>query len=49
MTIYEIQKNKNKLRWTKEWQKVSEYSKELLITPPVLRMPTASEKFLVRQ
>ena len=33
-----------KFIWTEEWQKAFENINELLITPLVLRMPTANDK-----
>ena len=42
--IFEIQKNKNKLKWTEENQKAFEHIKDVLITSPVLQFQK-NEKF----
>ena len=43
--MYEQERRKIKFRLTDEYQKAFYDIKELLITPPVLTMPTANKKF----
>ena len=46
--ICEIKEKKNKNDWTKECQRSFEHTKNLLITLPVLCMPTDSDKCMLQ-
>ena len=43
--MYEMPKKKNKFIWIEECQRLFEYIKEIIITPLLLRMQMANDKF----